>query len=64
MAMRNIGPEEMPRCADLVHTVLSAVQPIDDRQYELDPEVLKSVRAGVRELCGRFPIPRYPRIGA
>lgn len=60
LALKKMTPEEMPICADLVHRVLSSVKAIDDRKYELDEEVKKSVQADVSKLCKRFPIPCYP----
>lgn len=60
LALRGMGPGEMPRCAELIDRVLSALRVRGDRVYELDPAVKESVRADVRRLCGDFPIPRYP----
>jgi glycine hydroxymethyltransferase len=60
LALRQLEAVDMPRCADLVHTVLSAVRPLSDREYELPDAVRREVVGQVRELCKRFPIPRYP----
>ena len=60
MALKKMGPDDMPACADLVDRVLSSVKVIDDRTYELDEAVKQSVQAGVSQICKRFPIPCYP----
>lgn len=59
LAVRGMGPEQMPRCADLVHTVLSAVRPLDDCTYHLDPATVAQVRREVAAICARHPIPGY-----
>lgn len=60
LARREMGPVEMATCADLVHRVLAAVKAIDDSHYKLEETVRNSVRADVKKLCTRFPIPCYP----
>jgi glycine hydroxymethyltransferase len=60
LALRDMKAAEMRECVDLIHTVLSSVQPRDDNQYALSPDVEQTVQNGVRALCERFPIPRYP----
>jgi len=59
LALRGMGPAEMPRCAALVDRVLAAVRPLSEREYVLDPAVATATRAEVAELCGRFPLPGY-----
>jgi glycine hydroxymethyltransferase len=59
LALRGMGPAEMPRCAALVDRVLCAVRPLGDRAYELDPGVAADAREEVAALCARFPIPGY-----
>lgn len=60
MALRGMGPEAVVRGARLVHRVLTAVEPLGDREYRLAPAVRDAVRADVAGLCREFPIPRYP----
>ncbi len=60
LALKGMGPEDMPQCAELIHRVLSSVKPIDDRTFELDDSVKSSVIAKVSEICKQFPIPCYP----
>ncbi|HVR29035.1 MAG TPA: serine hydroxymethyltransferase [Thermoanaerobaculia bacterium] len=62
LASRGLGPEEMPRCAELVDRVLRGVRAQGERSYDLDPAVRLAVRAEVRELCARFPLDSY-RLG-
>ena len=59
LAFKEMGPDVMPQCADLVHRVLASVKPISDRRYELDKLVKRSVQADVQRLCQRFPTPLY-----
>jgi glycine hydroxymethyltransferase len=60
IALRQMEAADMAHCADLVHKVLSSVNPLSDREYELPDSVRREVVAAVRDLCRRFPIPRYP----
>jgi glycine hydroxymethyltransferase len=60
LALRGMGPEEMPHCAALIHQVLSGVRVLGDSAYELPAEVKASVQAEVRRLCRNFPLPHYP----
>jgi glycine hydroxymethyltransferase len=63
LAVRGMGPDEMPACAALVDRVLRAVRPLGDRAYDLDPAVAGEVRAEVALLCACFPIPGYAAEG-
>jgi glycine hydroxymethyltransferase len=63
VALRGMGPGEMPRCADLIQVILSSVTVLGDREFALDPVLRECVRAEVREICASFPIPRYPLAG-
>lgn len=62
LALRGMGPEEMPLCAELIDQVLSSVEPLGDRDFRLDETKKMSVRSGVESACEQFPIPRYPLI--
>jgi glycine hydroxymethyltransferase len=59
LALRGMGPAEMPRCAELVDRVLRAVRPLGDRGYALDPAAAAAARDEVAALCARFPIHGY-----
>jgi glycine hydroxymethyltransferase len=59
LAQRGMGPHDMPLCAELVDRVLSAVEPLGERAFELPREVASGVRQDVAALCARFPIPGY-----
>jgi len=63
VALRGMGPGEMPRCAELIHGVLSCVKVLSDREYALGRGLKEFVQADVRELCRSFPIPLYPMHG-
>ncbi len=60
LAARGAHPADMARCAGLADRVLRAVQPIDDRDYVLDPRIRAEVTADVVELCRAWPLPGYP----
>ncbi len=60
LALRGMGPREMPACAALLDDVLRAITPCSDRGFSLDSGTRAKVRAAVRELCTRHPLPRYP----
>lgn len=60
LALRGMGPDEMPACAALVDTVLTAVAPRGERDFELDPAVRERVAGAVRALCALHPLPAYP----
>ncbi|MFG2473007.1 serine hydroxymethyltransferase [Streptomyces canus] len=59
LAQRGLGPTEMDTCADLVDTVARGLGAGGGRN-RLDPVLATRVRAAVRELCDRFPVPLYP----
>jgi glycine hydroxymethyltransferase len=63
LALRGMGPSEMPRCAELIHWVLSRVKVLGDREYELGRGLKELVQADVSEICRSFPLPRYPMQG-
>ncbi|WP_326786383.1 serine hydroxymethyltransferase [Streptomyces sp. NBC_00151] len=60
LALRGMGPAEMTECAELVDTVLGAVVPVGDRDYELDSTTRAGVAARATALCHRFPLPDHP----
>ncbi|MFC8653627.1 serine hydroxymethyltransferase [Streptomyces sp. JL1001] len=60
LAQRGMGASEMGQCVELIDAVLRAVISVDDTTHTLDPRVQRAVRAEVRELCARFPLPGYP----
>ena len=60
LARREMTPSDMAACAQLVHRVLAATRPVNEREYVIDETAANAVRAEVKELCRRFPIPNYP----
>jgi glycine hydroxymethyltransferase len=60
LAWRGLGADEMARCVELIHRVLTSVQVLGDREYSLDESVSRSIQADVMKLCATFPIPGYP----
>lgn len=60
LALRGMPPEAMELCVGLVERVLCAVQPLNDIEYRLDPELVRCVRDEAQALCALYPIPGYP----
>jgi glycine hydroxymethyltransferase len=60
VAQRGMRGVDAAACADLIHGVVSSVEPLGDRDYRLPPTVRDAVRARVAELCKRYPLPGYP----
>jgi glycine hydroxymethyltransferase len=60
VSFREMGPTEMAHGTELMDQVLRSVKALGDREYILDPDVARSVRSDVKELCDAFPIPQYP----
>ncbi|GAA4436321.1 serine hydroxymethyltransferase [Actinokineospora soli] len=59
-ALRGLGPSEMDTCADLLDTVLHAVEPGERGAFHLDDAVRAQVAAEVHRLCRDFPLPYDP----
>jgi glycine hydroxymethyltransferase len=59
LALRGMGPETMEHCAEMMHTVLEAVEPGGDRDYSLDENCRVDVREAVRQLCRSHPPAGY-----
>jgi glycine hydroxymethyltransferase len=57
VAQRGMGPDQMWECASLLHTVLSATTVSSDTEYTIGFEAATQVRADVRKLCTRYPLP-------
>jgi hypothetical protein len=49
----------MAHCAELLDRVLTATTSLGDDAYVLGEHVREQVRAAVRQLCRRFPLPAY-----
>jgi glycine hydroxymethyltransferase len=57
LAQRGMGPDQMSECAHLLHTVLTATSASNDTEHAIDPLTASRVRADLRELCVRYPLP-------
>jgi glycine hydroxymethyltransferase len=64
LAARGMSASEMEECAELIDYVLASVVMLGDQEYHLDSSVKESVKASVKRLCQRFPIPDYPFPGS
>jgi glycine hydroxymethyltransferase len=60
LAVRQMEPGEMRECVELVDQVLTALEPVSEREHRLDARVRERVEGAVRELCLRRPIATYP----
>jgi glycine hydroxymethyltransferase len=60
LALRGMGTGEMHQCSELIHRVLTSVHPLGEQEYHLNRSVKEAVQEEVKQLCQRFPIPRYP----
>jgi glycine hydroxymethyltransferase len=60
LAARGMGEREMKECADLFDRVLSSIEVFGDQEYHLKASTRDAIRADVRRLCERFPVPDYP----
>lgn len=60
LAFRGMGTGEMHQCSELIHRVLMSIHMLGEQEYHLDTSVKEAVQAEVKQLCQRFPIPRYP----
>jgi glycine hydroxymethyltransferase len=56
LAARGMDADAVRRCAGLVDQVLSAVRADGPREWRLDERVRLAVRAGVADLCARYPL--------
>ncbi len=64
LAVRGFQPQDMDRCAALVHRVLRATGPIDDRRYTLDDDLRHEIRAQVAESAAERPTSGYSATSA
>jgi glycine hydroxymethyltransferase len=60
VALRGMEADDMEICADLIQAVLKSTVPLGDQEYQLPPGLAARIRAEVKHLCHRFPIPDYP----
>jgi len=59
LAIRGISASQAAMCGQLIDRVLSSTKVIDDRTYELDANVISSVKQSVSNLCRDCPLPGY-----
>ncbi len=58
-ALRRLGPKEMVECANIIDSVLSAVEPRGDKEYTVPAAVKRGARDRVEDLCRQFPLTFY-----
>lgn len=58
LAQRGLGPDRMRECAALLHRALAATTALSDTEYRIDSRARATLRAEVRALCARHPLPR------
>ncbi|QTL36671.1 serine hydroxymethyltransferase [Pseudoalteromonas viridis] len=57
VSLRNMGQYEMEQCAEMIHSIISSVQCVNDKEYELDPALRARVIENVESICRDFPLP-------
>ncbi|MEM7203275.1 MAG: serine hydroxymethyltransferase [Planctomycetota bacterium] len=63
LAIRNMEPQDMVECVDIIHDVLQGTQQVADKEYVVDPGVKQKAEAQILEICKRRPISTYPGLG-
>jgi len=64
LALRGMGPDEMPRCGELIDRALASLPVNAPQNAALDRAIQASVRDVVEQLCQRYPMPGFPRVEA
>jgi glycine hydroxymethyltransferase len=59
MAQRNFHDTDVQLCANLIHKVIVNIKAQGDKKFTLDSRICQSVREKVKELCLKYPIPKY-----
>lgn len=62
LALRGLEREDMAECAELIDTVLLAVESRGERRFALPEDVCAAVQGRVAEICRRFPVPDVPGV--
>ncbi len=61
LALRGMGPDEMPRCGELIDQVLASLPLHAPQSVALDRAVQTRTQGAVEQVCQRYPMPGFPR---
>ena len=59
LVARGMGSSAVSECSELVHTVLSQIDVVNDREFNLDEGLQSEVQSAVRDICKRYPLSGY-----
>ena len=62
LAIREMEPEDMVDCVEVIHDVLGHLEQSGDKEYRVDPGVVARAKAEVARLCALRPIRTYPPV--
>ncbi len=62
LAIREMEPQDMVECVDIVHDILTTLKQTGDREYEVPADTAARAAASVAKLCERRPITTYPPV--
>jgi glycine hydroxymethyltransferase len=62
LAIREMEPEDMVDCVEVIHDVLGHLEQSGDKEYRVDPGVVARAEAEVARLCALRPIRTYPPV--
>ena len=60
LAIRLMESSDMVECVDLIHEVLTSIEQVSDKQYNLSDTLRVRIEDRVRAICQRRPISTYP----
>ncbi len=62
LAIREMEPEDMVECVDVIHDILTHTRQDSDKTYTIEPDTKAAALAAVAALCTRRPITTYPPV--
>lgn len=62
LALRGMDAAAIKECVLLIDKVLSKVEPVNDKEYLIEPKIVDEVQNRIMELCRCYPIPQYPQL--
>ncbi len=62
LAIREMEPQDMVECVDIIHDILQGVRQESDTKYSIEPAARARAEEGVARLCKLRPITTYPPV--
>ncbi|MFT5284184.1 MAG: glycine hydroxymethyltransferase [Planctomycetota bacterium] len=62
LAIREMEPEDMVECVDVIHDILTNLEQLGDREYNVPAEVKARAEEKIATICARRPITTYPPV--